>query len=243
MMCTASSTTWSNHLRILCDKYFLPNPLALMQNGQVWTKEDWKCLIKTKVIIHYEKELRTQSLFNSKMKYLNVSLSGLSRQPHPPLLNIRTTQDVKKLRIHLKFLTGDYCTAERLAIDQPSLDPHCKLCLANGITEKESIAHILTTCHATSEIRRRIYPDLLNTVLQVQPTSKILENPSSEQLTQFILDCTSLNLNDSLRVPSHNPNHTEIFQVARDWCFAISNERMRLIRNLKLKHNKHNKGL
>ena len=75
------------------------------------------------------------------------------------------------MRIHLKFLTGDYCTAERLANDQPSLDPDCKLCLVHGIAEKESTAHVLTTCLATSEVRQRIYPDLLNTVLQVQPTS------------------------------------------------------------------------
>ena len=39
------------------------------------------------------------------MKYLNVQLSGLTGAPHPALRNISTTQDVKKLRHHLKFLT------------------------------------------------------------------------------------------------------------------------------------------
>ena len=58
------------------------------------------------------------------MTYLNVQLHGLSGHPHPVLDNIYTTQDVKKLQLHLKFLAGDYLTNDRLALDQPgkSLD-------------------------------------------------------------------------------------------------------------------------
>ena len=76
-------------------------------------------------------------------------------------------------------------------------DPMCKLCQA----PTESTAHALTSCRATADVRDRMLPELLNIVAWVQPCCSILE--SYEQpwvLTQFILDCTSLNLPDSSKV-------------------------------------------
>ena len=227
-MSNSNSTTWSNHIRILCQKYALPNPLELLENS-AWAKADWKSLITTKVTIFHESTMRRMP--NSKLTYLNVQLLGLSGRPHPALLNILNTQDAKKLRHHLKFLTGDFLTGERLAIDQPNLDPACKLCSA----PVESIEHVLVSCRATSEVRQRIFPELVNVVAKVQPTSQILQNPSHHQLTQFILDCTSPNLAETLRIPAHNPGISEVFRISRDWCYAVSNERTRLLKQI----NKH----
>ena len=106
---------------------------------------------------------------NTKMHYLNVRLAGLSGSPHVALLNINTTQDALKLRYHLKFLTGDYITAERISADQGT-SPNCKLCEA----PVESTEHVLTACLGTADTRRRLLPDLLNAVSQVQPSSAIL---------------------------------------------------------------------
>ena len=230
-MCDASSTTWTNHLNLLAQKYELPCLLRLMEEQTVWSSASWKSLVETKVTIYHEKMLRYSALKNSKMQYLNVQLSGLTGQPHPALRNILTTQDVKKLRLHLKFLTGDYLHAERLALDQPHLSPACKLCSA----AVESTEHVLTNCIATAECRRRILPELLQTtVAAVQPMSHVITNPTSPNLTQFLLDCTSINLDQSLRVPAHNPKVSDIFKVTRDWCFAVNNERLRLLKQIKL---------
>ena len=224
-MCSSNSTTWSNHLQIICRKYSLLSPLSLLQSGTAWPKERWKCL----VTVWYETELRRQAHCNSKMKYLNVQISGLCGQPHPALLNINITQDAKKLRHHLKFLTGDYMTNERLALDQPKLSPACKLCHA----PLDTIEHVLVVCKATSEVRRRLMPDLFNTVSMVQPMSHLLlQNPTTSILTQFLLDCTSLNLPNSVRVPMHNPQISEIFRISRHWCYAISSERSRRLQLL-----------
>ena len=160
------------------------------------------------------------------MKYLNVQLLGLSGRPHPALENVSTTQDCKKLRLHLKFLTGDYLTNERISRDRQNFSSACYLCL----DPTESIEHVLSTCKATAEVRRRLYPDLVNAVAKAQPNCSILRcHPSTHILTQFILDCTSVNLPDSVPVPAHNPLKYLIFRISRDWCFAISNERSRLI--------------
>ena len=110
-MCSSTSTTWANHVQLLCLQYELPCPLALLQ-GALWSKEDWNTLVKTKIMIWHEKKLRRLSLSNSKMTYLNVELHGLSGRPHPILKNVCTTQDARKPRLHLKFLT-----CERKSID------------------------------------------------------------------------------------------------------------------------------
>ena len=228
-MCNNSSTTWSNHLQLLCIKYGLPSPLSLLLKESPWSKESWNCLVKTRVTIWHEKDLREKSLNNSKMKYLNVQLSGLSGAPHPALRNIITTQDVKKLRHHLKFLTCDYLTNERLHLDQPNLSPACDLCKS----PRDSIQHVLVSCMATHEVRSRIYPELMNCVAKVQPVCSILRRDHSpETLTQFLLDCSSLSLPDSFRIPAHNPEITSVYKISRDWSFAISKERSRLLRHL-----------
>ena len=84
--------------------------------------------MKTRVTVWHEQELRKLSSRNSKMKYLNVQLYGLSGRPHPALLKVFSTQDSKKLRLHLKFLTSDYITDEKLSWTQPSTSTPCSLC-------------------------------------------------------------------------------------------------------------------
>ena len=145
--------------------------------------------------------------------------------------NLHTTQDVKKLRIQLKFLTCDYLTNDRIALDRPGVSPLCDLCLDQGLDSRDTIEHVLASCIATAEVRRRLYPELVNTVAQVQPMCSILLcNPPPSILTQFVLDCTSLNLPGSYRVPMHNPGISKICKVSRDWCYAINSERWRLLK-------------
>ena len=231
-MCNRSSTTWSNHVQLLCLRYGLPPPLTLLNNNcPVITKEEWSNLVKTRVTVWHEKELRGAAINNKKMKYLNVQLCGLAGHPHPILLNILNTQDAKKLRSHLKFLTCDILCNELLASNQPSLSPACQLCLCSV----DNIEHIMVTCRALSEVRDRLYPELLNTVVQIHPTNDILHESyrTPDILTQFILDCTSTNLPDSCRIPAHNPRVSEVFRTSRDWCHAIKSERSRRLKDLK----------
>ena len=141
-----------------------------------------------------------------------MQLTGHSGHPHPALLESSTTRDVRKLCHHWKFLTGDFLTAKRQALDEPHLNPACKLCSA----PVESLEHVLVSCRVTSEARERIYPQLMNVLAEVQPNSLILEEPNSPHLTQFILDCSSINLGEGYRVPAHNPGISRIFSLSRD---------------------------
>ena len=224
--CDSNSTTWANHIKIICQKYDLPSPLYLLQEP-AWPKQVWNSWVKTKIITWHEKSLRNKAKNNSKMKYLNVQLHGLSGRPHPALLRILSTQDSKKLRLHLKFLTSDYITNEQLSLTKPNTSSACSLCT----TTSDSTEHVLVACQATSHVRSRLFPELMNTVFQVQPNSRILAHDiPNDILSQFILDCTSFNLPDSIRIPVHNPDISKIYRISRDWCFAIHSERCRLLR-------------
>ena len=52
-------------------------------------------------------------------------------------------------------------------------------------------------------------------------------------LTQFILDCGSINLNNSYRLSYTHPGTQVVFRISRDWCFSIHNMRTKLLKQLK----------
>ena len=123
-----SSTTWTAHLRILSKKYAAPDPLPLLERNRTnMNKDYWKTLINTRITIYHEKQLRDLALSNSKMRFLNVQATGLTGCQHIALHNILTTQDVIKLRAHIKFLCCDLLTGEQLAA-QHGGDARCRLC-------------------------------------------------------------------------------------------------------------------
>ena len=226
-MCKANSTTWCNHINLLCQQYGLPPPLELLNYSHQWSKESWKQLVSTRITAWHERNLRKLAENNSKMRYLNVKLHGLTGRPHQALLDIRCTQDVEKLRIHLKFLSGDFPTNERKAKQNSALSPSCAFCFP---ATPDSYEHILTSCRATYDLRERLYPELMIAVADVYPVCSLLlvPSPPTDILTQFLLDCCSINLPSSVRLPHHLPNISKVFRVARDWCYGSVKCRLRL---------------
>ena len=149
---------------------------------------------------------------------MNVSVLGLSGRPHPAILNIRTTRDAMKLRSHIKFLSGDFPSYEVLAKERGGT-PRCRLCPSAS----ESTQHILTECAGTLDTRQRLYPELLNLLVTVHPSNGLLlYQYSADTLTQFILDPTSMNLSNQLRISPSHPGLSEIFSFSRDWCHCDS---------------------
>ena len=89
--------------------------------------------------------------------YLNVSLLGLTGRPHPAWVYIGYANEVKKARIHLKMLAGDYYTYE-IKSYQSGGSPNCRSC--DPIVAIETIEHILAVCEAYALIRQRIFPEI-----------------------------------------------------------------------------------
>jgi hypothetical protein len=88
----ANSRTWSVHLRYLSEKYGLMDPLECLKLDPP-TKSQYKEHIRTKICAYYEKSLRVMAEDNSRMTFLNVSLSGLRGRRHPALSEIQNTSE------------------------------------------------------------------------------------------------------------------------------------------------------
>ena len=109
-----NSTTWSNHVRLICKLYDLPDPLALLHQSPM-TKQSWKTLVHTKILVFHETQLKGAAAKNQNMEYFNVQLLGLSGVPHPALRDITDSREAHKLKAHLKFLIGDVLSYAKLS--------------------------------------------------------------------------------------------------------------------------------
>ena len=149
-----------------------------------------------------------------------------------------TTQHVVTIRPHIKLLSGDYLCYSQLAHDRGS-DPLCRLCLNlaplidPSQAPAEDIVHLLTQCRATRDTRDRHLSDLLNSVADHHPNNLLLTNPSHIQLTQFLLDCTSLNLPNDMRIAANHPGFIHITMHCSKLIFAIHKDRSKQLKTLK----------
>ena len=232
VMADSSSLTWAAHVRILFQLYNLPDPVVLLASPP-WPKDRWKAHTMVVVTSHHEAALRKRALQNYKLRYLNVQTLGLTTRVHPVIGWVVTTQDVALVRPHMKMLAGDYLCGEYLARDR-GLDPQCKLCrsLSDHSSPPEDLEHLLTKCRATSDIRQSKLPGLLNTIAQFSPHNALLCNSNPSQLTQFILDCTSLNLTSDVRIAPSSPGFTSITRTCSDLIFAIHRDRTRQLKTI-----------
>ena len=198
----------------------------------MWPKQSWKDLCTTKVRALHEKNLRSKAAANYKLNFLNVQSIGLCGQTHISLHSLMTTQDLRIVRPHLKMLSGDYLCFQHMWKDRGS-DPQCRLCPSSELVP-ETITHILAVCRGTYEARSKIFPELLNVIADVSPFNKMLLNSEEpDTIAQFILDCTSLNLPNDIRISNSAPGVTRIFEVARQYCYAVHSERITKLKKLK----------
>ena len=114
------------------------------------------------------------------------------------------------------------------------VDPQCRLCCTTHNTVQpnhpglvEDYVHILTQCRATVCTRTDKLATLVNTVADHCNYNSILNNPSPSLLTQFMLDCTSLNLPTDMRIPPNYPGYIDITRQCSVTISAILRDRRR----------------
>ena len=225
---SANSRTWSIHVRNLCNKYGLEDPLEYLTRT-LPSKTTWKRLVDAKIMAYHEKYLRSKSESNSRMQYLNTNLLGLNGRPHPATQNMQTSWEVKMSRAHLKFLSGNYLTYA-LKSEQSGGSARCRICTSN---DDETIFHVIIACTALDESRNRILEEfkLLCSETKNQISyDKLKEN--SKNLCQFLLDPASMNLPE--RVSFLDPILPQMYKLSRDLCYKLDRDRADLIQRLQL---------
>ena len=148
------------------------------------------------------------------------------------LYGVSTTKEVSKLHAHIKMLCCDLYTYQVKAEYQGG-SPHCRLCQepSENKTNIESLAHIISECSQYSEVRERILLEMEKICNESKSgfnLKKIIENPS--YLTQFVLDCTSINL--PIRISERDEICSKLFNLSRDFCHHIKKTRWAKLKEL-----------
>jgi len=209
--CPKNSHTWSRHVMNLAVMYGINDPALAIQSVPP-SKTEYSKLTLTKITAYHESELR----------------KGLNGQPHPILLNIFTSRDALKARSHVKFLCGDIYTQKRKSKYKGG-SAICRLC---DCQEIEEIVHIITTCTSYDDMRERILNEMRIVCDSKLPETFFNEISQDKRLlTQFILDCTSMNLPN--RISPDSDFFIEILRLSRDLCYGISRQRTEKLKLLK----------
>ena len=216
------------YLRQLSKLYGLTDPLDCLKMDPP-DKAEYKELVLTKISAFHEKKLRIMADSNSSMKFLNVATFGLRGRHHPVISGLKTTLEVQKSRPHIKMLCMDYLTFEKKAKQQGG-SSSCKCCTDN---EVENLTHILTSCTAYSNIRERIFPQFSKICSLSNFDFWAIVSQNSE-LAQFILDPTSLNLNQRLNISDKNVD--SLMKLTHDYCYAVHKQRISILDQLKSNH-------
>ena len=226
-----NSRTWVINLRHISKMYSLEDPLSCLQSDPP-SKSNYKERVLTKVLAFHEDELKTtvrqkQEKDDSYMKYFNVNLFGLRGRHHPSLSNIITSEEVRKLRPHIKFLSGDYLTYQKKYNQSQQGSPLCRTCRL----ENESICHIIAICPSYESMRTRIFKEIAQISLLSRNKvdfETMLAEP--ETISQYVLDPTSFNLNS--RVHMSDPVVESLYRLSRDLCYTIHTRRMKILGEL-----------
>ena len=227
----SNSHTWSQHIRNLSRLYDMEDPLISIDKA-VPSKDEYNQYILIKITSYHERTLRNAAANNSKMSYLNIGTKGLNGRFHPALQGVTTSQGVSKMRAHIKMLCQDLYTYEIKAAYQGG-SPNCRLCLASSQNKEytENIEHIVSVCSAYTEVRCRILEEMKHICENSKSGIQFDElKQNSSLLTQFILDCCSLNLPQRFNIDDQECQ--KIFQLSRDLCHYIRKRRMEILNNL-----------
>ena len=132
-------------------------------------------------------------IYNTYLKYFNVSQLKLNGRPHPAIDGATTTTLVKELRPAVKMLLNDFYSFERRSVySNNTLSPLCRF---PGCQDQvEDVQHILH-CPSTAPVRTTLI-NQLREIISSSPSNVDLDLvfQNEEVSTQFLLDCSSDNL-------------------------------------------------
>ena len=104
------------------------------------------------------------------------------------------------------------------------MSPHCRSC--SDPTSREDLTHILTQCVTYREIRERMIPEYEEVLTESESELSIEEVlQTDENLCQFILDPSSINLRKRINIC--DPVIHKLFELSRSYCYAVNCERVR----------------
>ena len=223
-------TSWFVQVRDLLLQYQLPHPLNLLL--QPLKKEEFKKLIKARVLDHWETKLRAEASLLPSLVYFNPNFMSLTK-PHKLWTTAgKNSYEVSKSRIQLLFLSSQYPCAQlsrHWSHDNPQ--GICSHGECSQDLQVESREHILLHCSAYSATRTK----LIATCLRVQDsvTHSLITGfllGQKQRLMQCLLDCSVIPEVICAAQCYGDHIYENLFYLSRTWCFSLDRERMKRLK-------------
>ena len=192
------SNSWTTQVRLLLDKYNLPNALHIAKLTP--RKMVWKRTVKMAITQHWEECMKTNAEQKPSLQYLNQDLC-VAGQPHPIWQCGSDPAQVHMAHIQTKMLVQRY-PLHAAEYAGKRMSPTCPLC--NG--PPETTSHFLLECPAMEKVRA----PHMRKVTRLAKEEGI--TPSNQH------GMTSLILNPSA-------NSDALRKACRMMCFSLHNER------------------
>ena len=155
-------------------------------------------------------ELHIHIQSSSYLKHFRL-ISFTCGRRHPLLQDVRNQQEIPRIRLKLKVVTGTYILqVNRSSFNQNRIDPTCLMC-RNG---DKNIEHFILECEAISHIRVPILKEIKNICDGLYPVS------DNNTLIKNILDSQKI-----LNYDNKPENVIMLEYQCRRLCFSLHCER------------------
>ena len=194
------------------------------------TKEDFKKLIKQKVIAYWEVTLRDEADKLKSLCYFKPDFMSLM-VPHRLWTSAGySPYNVAKATVQATMLSGRYrCGA--LERHWGKGDGYCTL--SESCAESmDDVRHILQGCSALHAVREMLVLFTSSYSTNLSPLLRDLLvqscSPSNPELCDFLLDCSALPTVISMAQCLGQDIYLHLFNVTRTWVYALHRERLKL---------------
>jgi hypothetical protein len=209
--------------------YSIPDPLALL--AMSLTKQQFKSLIKPKIMDFWEKKLRDEAASPtlSSLTYFKPEFYSL-RHPHPIISSPGSHPfEVEKAKIQARMLSGRYRTERLRRHWTPGSAGHCRMptCTTGVI---EDLEHILVTCPHHEEPRTRslrLWRDHLAHLPHIRHVVNHYCSSTTNELMQLILDPTVLPKMILLSQQHGRIIFNTLLFLSRTFCYNIHRNRLK----------------
>ena len=214
--------SWFCKIRDICLLYKLPHPLCILDFPP--SKDDFKKQTTARVLSYWETVLRGEASLLPSLQHFKPEYMSL-RTPH---LIWRTAgsnpYEVSKAVQQARFLSGRYRAAALERHWSQNKEGVCHQCPDSS----ETIEHILISCMAYNETKKKLYTLWLSTKVPIVYELVVgALSSEKEYLLQFILDCSVLPKVISAAQTHGYEVYEELYYLTRTWCFAIHRQRLR----------------
>ena len=205
---TDKSNSWYIAIKKIFVKYGLSDPFDML--FKPIAKLTWKRIVNQHVDQYWEDKIKFESTLYPSLRFLSTSTYTCGRR-HPLLQDVRNQQEIPRVRLKLKLVTGTYILqVNRSSFNQNRIDPTCLLC-GNG---DENMEHFILECSALSDIRMPILKEIRDICDSLHPIS------DNNMLMQIILDSQPI-----LNYNRRSEKEAMLEYQCRRLCFSLHCER------------------